>query len=1772
MRKAKSLFSLFLAIISLLSGVGNVKLDPVPKASPQSQAQVQAQPQAFNPALFRRPTPNVTLDVTDVVRVGAADDTNMGMGNTIKKATPSGVPFITGTYASQAYAGEEPQWPTIEFNSSEAVSNLTVSFSGANASATLVGGSLSNSTWAKWEVRGGTANAGDLMVVSVSYTYTWNNQYTGVFVTDTYTTKGYAYVENIIFPAGVWVFASAYGQVKNAADVQYVSRILGRGVYGDLLGQSSTSGDYQSGYHNFSTNAYQSTTEGLPQRTMLKSDEPHKGAYDQYLANGTNPYSSGDKHRAKASIYLDSSVDSMQDNNVRMHFFIHGNHRSTNSGRDLTYETIHVRSGDVSYSGSTDNVLGTSHPAAIQALNPTGPVDGIIAEGGKFITAGMQTTSTLFGTGAAGSYTLITQWTSKGDTASSPNWMQYYHGVLVEIIRVNKGSLRNKLNQTAGTDVKSFGGSNNVTTVKTQNGSDPSNGGITNENKGKNPQSWYYSAGWNHFTGYQNDAWKNLNKANASQAEVDNALNFLNGGYESLVLAAANYSNGNSQYIKTGLGNTYYMSLVSPLNVILAAVKSADFGFNENLRYWKNGSYDYFTPESRQTLENMIAEAEACVEANYNVIYQSYVDYCAKMLQDAVENLQLKTNAIHFNANTGVGNMLEQYIQAGSIQAIKQNIFTKQGYNFAGWAMNPEEDVTYTNGANYFMGAQDVDLFAKWSPIKYTVTYKGNGSTGGTTIDSDHTYDSSKALNNNGFVRAGYDFVGWGYSPADANPTFVDKEEVLNLSNTHNGTVTLYALWTPAEFSISFDSNGGLGIMTSQKLKYLSSATLKANAFSLFGNGFAGWATSKENADKGIVAYGNGADYTMSSPGNKTLFAVWSAGEYAVNFLKNGQDAVGEMLPQMIVFGQSANLNTNEYTHPGYTFQGWALSPAGAKAYNDGAEITMTTQGVDLYAKWLPNDYTVVFRANGGSGAPASMSATYGQDFTTPSTQPVRQGFDFVGWARTATAAEAEFFPGGSARNLTTVKNGTAQLYAVWVSDYTTTYKIEHYRESLAGNYELFETTNHRGETDDTAQAEYKDYLGFVPNTNHPSTVSSGVILGNGNLVLRIYYARFVSTINFDSAGGSAVAPINGKYDSKITLPTEPTRFGYNFLGWTPVLPIRFPATNLDVTANWAPISYNIMFNGNGATSGSTPMQSVPYGTSTKLHTNGFVRSGFDFVGWARSADGPKLYDDGDDFTMNLSGTTLYALWTPSANTPYKVEHYTENIDGSLFVLRTTTTHYATTGESVTIDWPDMPGFTPVSDHPGNVFTGTVMADGSLKLRLYYTRNSYTLTFAELPGSEPITAKFETIINQPQTNPSKYGFNFGGWIKEEEPNTAISWPYRMEALDRTLYPKWEPYVVIVAFDPVGGRINGLAGIQNSTAYYSLSYDSGSLGFPTPTKTGYIFNGWLNNSNESVYADTTVNVTTSHTLKASWTLGVYTVNFDLNGGVGTPPASVTGTYGTPVVLPTSGYSNARPGYRFLGWNTSPTATTALTSFGIPDGGTTLYAVWQPRSYTVSFNLNGAGGNPPATLTELVDTQIDLSAFSLYREGYFFIGWADSSDAEITECLTNYTVPPRNSVLYAIWLEDDGSIDLIPRDGSTTVINKREGLIYGLLPGTDEEAFLNQYAQVVGNAHLRITYHEDSFGTGTKVELIDSSNLVVLRTFYVVIFGDVTGDSLVEEVDFEIIKQVASAQTDFSGSKCFTLAGDLNRDGVIDAFDYNLIKAIKKGIITLESLGL
>lgn len=114
----------------------------------------------------------------------------------------------------------------------------------------------------------------------------------------------------------------------------------------------------------------------------------------------------------------------------------------------------------------------------------------------------------------------------------------------------------------------------------------------------------------------------------------------------------------------------------------------------------------------------------------------------------------------------------------------------------------------------------------------------------------------------------------------------------------------------------------------------------------------------------------------------------------------------------------------------GYTFKGWATSASGAVAYAAGANYTVNS-GVTLYAIWQAVTYSVTYNANGGSGAPASQTKTYGVTLTLRSELPTRTGFTFIGWATTNSATTAAYQPGGSY-----TANSAVTLYAVWVKAY----------------------------------------------------------------------------------------------------------------------------------------------------------------------------------------------------------------------------------------------------------------------------------------------------------------------------------------------------------------------------------------------------------------------------------------------------------------------------------------------------------------------------------------------------------------------------------------------------------------------------------------------------------------------------------------------------------------------------------------------------------------
>ena len=235
------------------------------------------------------------------------------------------------------------------------------------------------------------------------------------------------------------------------------------------------------------------------------------------------------------------------------------------------------------------------------------------------------------------------------------------------------------------------------------------------------------------------------------------------------------------------------------------------------------------------------------------------------------------TYTVSFNNNGGTGTMAAQTHTYGSSLALTSNTFTRTGYGFAGWATSANGNVVYTNGQSVqnlasTQGA-NVELFAKWTPITYTVSFNANGGTG-TMAAQTHTYNASLALTSNTFTRTGYTFAGWA-TTADGDVTYTNSQTVSNLASAQGANVELFAKWNPITYTVSFNANGGEGTMAAQTHTYDASQALTANTFTLTGYSFDGWATTASGdvvyTDKESVS-----NLATTQDANVTLFAKWS--------------------------------------------------------------------------------------------------------------------------------------------------------------------------------------------------------------------------------------------------------------------------------------------------------------------------------------------------------------------------------------------------------------------------------------------------------------------------------------------------------------------------------------------------------------------------------------------------------------------------------------------------------------------------------------------------------------------------------------------------------------------------------------------------------------------------------------------------------------------------------------------------------------------------------
>ena len=194
--------------------------------------------------------------------------------------------------------------------------------------------------------------------------------------------------------------------------------------------------------------------------------------------------------------------------------------------------------------------------------------------------------------------------------------------------------------------------------------------------------------------------------------------------------------------------------------------------------------------------------------------------------------------------------------------------------------------------------------------------------------------------------------------------------------------------------------------------------------------------------------------------------------------------------------------------------------------------------------------------------------------------------------------------------------------------------------------------------------------------------------------------------------------------------------------------------------------------------------------------------------------------------------------------------------------------------------------------------------------------------------------------------PSKDGYDFDGWFTSSSGGTPITSSTKVTATsEQTLYAHWSAMEITVTFNANGGSVS-----QSSK---KVTFDSTYGTLPTPTRTGYTFEGWFTDSTggSQVSSSTEVTVTSSsQTLYAQWSAIQYTLSYNANGGSGAPSAQKG--YGKITISSTK---PTKSDYMFLGWSESSSASSATYSAGGTINLTsnkTLYAVWGKRSVTLS----------------------------------------------------------------------------------------------------------------------------------------------------------------------------------------------------------------------------
>lgn len=566
---------------------------------------------------------------------------------------------------------------------------------------------------------------------------------------------------------------------------------------------------------------------------------------------------------------------------------------------------------------------------------------------------------------------------------------------------------------------------------------------------------------------------------------------------------------------------------------------------------------------------------------------------------------------------------------------------------------------------------------------------------------------------------------------------------------------------------------------------------------------------------------------------------------------------------------------------------------------------------------------TFTFTVNGETHAVLTGNQGDPVDLSSIEAPAAPVGMHFVGWGNVPATFDAD-----------------ATFEAQFANNTDTKYTVNVYNMDTTGNYPATPDSTYQGagETNSTADITADAVAAEGFSLDSAKSTLTGTIAADGSLVLSIYYSRNQYTITY---ANTDLEPDTYYYGATVSART-PEKAGYAFQGWEEEVPSTMPAQNITLTAKWNEnpadyTDYDIAVAAANAKKAEANYDKTYTEASRKaldaalavdvsgkkLSEQGVVDAQTAAInaavkGLEKMTYNATFYVDGKEYRVvpTKVGEQIIAPENPAkegfvftgwdkevgvmgtedvsfnaqfsaGEVSYKVETYVMDVNGAYGAADVKVVP-ATTGAAVSVDPEAREGFTVAAD---SVLSGTVAADSSLVLKVYYSRNQYKLT---VDGAESMVY-YGAELNIAE--PTKDHYTFAGW------NVEV--PATMPASDLTLVSQWtEEGADYTAYDAAVKA----AQAKKAEADYEKTYTAESRAALDAALAIDVAN-----KKYSEQADVDAATAAINDAVKALELMTYTANFYVNGQL---YKAVTAKVGEQIIAPKD---PSVDGYNFNGWD-------------------------------------------------------------------------------------------------------------------------------------------------------------------------------------------------------------------------------------------------------------